>query len=38
VPRPTPGKLLGLLFGGLVVVVMFSTMFVLLGNLLVPEQ
>ena len=37
-PRPTPGKLLGLLFGGLVVVVMLFMMFVLLGNLFTREQ
>ncbi len=34
-PRPNPGKLLGILFGGPVVVVM---MFVILGNLFMGEQ
>ena len=38
VPRPSPGKLVGLLLGGLVVVVMLFMMFVLLGNLFVPQQ
>jgi hypothetical protein len=38
VPRPSPRKLVGLLFGGLVVVVMLFMMFVLLGNLFLPEQ
>jgi hypothetical protein len=37
-PRPTPGKLVGLLFGGVVVVVMLFMMFVLLGNLFMIEQ
>jgi len=37
VPRQTPGKLLGLLFGGLVVAVMLFMMFVLLGNLFTRE-
>jgi hypothetical protein len=34
----TPRKLFGLLFGGLVVVVMLFMMFVILGNLLMGEQ
>ena len=38
VPRPSPGKLAGLLFGGLVVVVMFFMMFVILGHLFISEQ
>jgi hypothetical protein len=38
VPRPSPGKLVGLFFGGLVVVVMLFMMFVLLGNLFMSEQ
>jgi hypothetical protein len=38
VPRPAPSKLVSLLFGGLVVVVMLFMMFVLLGNLFLPEQ
>jgi hypothetical protein len=36
--RASPGKLVGLLFGGLVVVAMLFMRFVLLGNLFVPEQ
>jgi hypothetical protein len=38
VPRPSPGKLIGLLFGGLVVGVMLFMMFMLLGNLFIREQ
>jgi hypothetical protein len=38
VPSRTPRKLFGLLFGGLVVVVMLFMMFVILGNLLMGEQ
>jgi hypothetical protein len=38
VPHPSPGKLVGLLFGGVVVVVMLFMMFVLLGNLFMREQ
>jgi len=38
VPRPSPGKLVGLLFGGVVVVVMLFMMFVILGNLFMGEQ
>jgi len=38
VPRPTPANLVGLLFGGVVVVVMLFMKFVLLGNLFIPEQ
>jgi hypothetical protein len=38
VPRPTPAKLFGLLFGGVVVVVMLFMMFVILGNLFMGEQ
>jgi hypothetical protein len=38
VPRLAPGKLAGLLFGGLVVVVMLFMMFAILGNLLMGEQ
>jgi hypothetical protein len=37
-PPPTPGKLVGLLFGGLVIVVMLFMMFVILGNLFLSEQ
>jgi hypothetical protein len=38
VPRPSPGKVVGLLFGGLVVLVMLVMMFMILGNLLVKDQ
>jgi len=38
VPRPTPAKLAGLLFGGLVVAVMLFMMFILLGNLFMPQE
>jgi hypothetical protein len=38
VPGLSRGKLVGLLFGGLVVVVMLFMMFVLLGNLFIREQ
>jgi hypothetical protein len=38
VSRPSPGKLVGLLFGGVVIVVMFFMMFVILGNLFMGEQ
>jgi hypothetical protein len=38
VPRPSPGKLVGLLFGGMVVVVMRIMMFMTLGNLFQDEQ
>jgi hypothetical protein len=37
-PTRTPRKLFGLLFGGLVVVVMLFMMFVILGNLLMGDQ
>gem|GEM_PF-2869530 len=37
-PRLAPGKILGLLFGGLVVVVMLVMMFVILGKLFVGDQ
>ena len=38
VPHPSPGKLVGLLFGGMVVVVMRIMMFMTLGNLFQDEQ
>jgi hypothetical protein len=38
VPRLAPRKVIGLLFGGLVVVVMLFMMFVVLGNLLMGDQ
>ena len=38
VSRLAPRKLFGLLFGGLVVVVMLFMMFVILGNLLMGDQ
>ena len=38
VPRPSPGKLAGLLFGGVVVVVMLFIMFMILGNLFLGGQ
>jgi hypothetical protein len=38
VPRSSRGKLVGLVFGGLVVGVMLFMMFVLLGNLFIREQ
>jgi hypothetical protein len=37
-PRLSPGKLFGLLFGGLVVIVMLFMMFAILGNLFMGEQ
>lgn len=37
-PRLAPGKMIGLLLGGLVVVVMLVMTFVILGNVLVGEQ
>ena len=36
--RLAPGKLIGLLFGSLVVIVMLFMMFVVLGNLLTGDQ
>jgi hypothetical protein len=38
VPRHSPDKLIGLLFGGVVVIVMLFMMFVILGNLILREQ
>jgi hypothetical protein len=38
VPRLAPRKVVGLLFGGLVVVVMLFMMFVVLGNLFMADQ
>jgi hypothetical protein len=38
VPRLSPGKMIGLLFGSLVVIVMLVMMFVILGNLFMGEQ
>jgi len=38
VPRVAPGKIVGLLFGSLVVVVMLLMMFVILGRLFWAEQ
>jgi len=38
VPRQSPAKLVGIVFGGLVVALMLFMMFVLLGNLSLPEQ
>jgi hypothetical protein len=38
VARFTPGKMIGLMLGGLVVVVMLFMMFVILGALFMGEQ
>jgi hypothetical protein len=38
VPRLAPGKVIGLLFGVVVVIVMLFMMFVVLGNLLMRDR